>query len=832
METGIPDVVTDPVNETTCIKCQHLMDVSSLPAFVQIACPECGTQQRVPGKMGAFLLVDLLGKGGMGAVFRGRDTGLDRWVAVKVMQSTFGGNPAFVETFRREAQAAAALTHPNIVQIYSFGVAHGQPYMAMELLEGGRLDQMIARGEMLNEAVVMKIGAEVAEGLMAASNINLIHGDVKPENILLDNNGIAKVVDFGLARFKEHGNEGGTAQGIWGTPYYIAPEKLRGHPSDARSDIYSLGGTLFHALALKPPFDGETPMDVVKARLKHPAPPLRNLRPGINREVEAIVGRMLEADPLKRYPNYASAVTDIRRVLSMLEPAPSAMFGQTAKKGGKFILAKKKTGTTSTHIPSMPATSSHNMSSRISRSMSSRMRTVSANLSGSMSGRVAGVSSGNTVRREASPVVEDVSAFAGAVKKIVLVTLGVCLLAGIIGGVVVYRKADERRTAESKEKNQVAKYRKNVEVILGDLQAVMADVSIREGIARGWISNATLTASAITSGLGQLPESGDLSGMDSNVTACLAVMNQYAGGTLASADLELKGLLEHVSSNKLALASLTNAVPAGQRWAAVTNVPVRTAELQMALMADEARTRKSMEAVTALKQKFDKAIQGVQAAAAKAAEEKVAEGKVAAAKAAEEQVAAEKAARIQAEINLIGETRKANIGMVQQHQFKSAAESLELVAKGLKTDEGKVAGKQAVKAYQMLVELKALFVAGVKAEVRADPDKGYSFGWLKKLDILGADDEKIVLRGGQKVLWSAVPPRQIIIFFQHYVENGDLSRHEKSQYDFAMALYIYDTMSGVETARSQVVKYLSEAVRSNSTLDDTAKAVMPDVDTK
>ena len=143
------------------------------------------------------------------------------------MQSSFGGNPEFVETFRREAQAAAALNHPNIVQIYSFGVSHGQPYMVMELLEGGRMDQMIAAGELLNEALVLKIALDVAEGLNAAAAINLIHGDVKPENILLDNNGIAKVVDFGLARFKES-SEGGTAKGIWGTPLLYCTRKTQG----------------------------------------------------------------------------------------------------------------------------------------------------------------------------------------------------------------------------------------------------------------------------------------------------------------------------------------------------------------------------------------------------------------------------------------------------------------------------------------------------------------------------------------------------------------------------------------------------------------------------
>jgi len=771
METALSDIVTDPVHETTCLKCHHLMDVSNLPAFVEIACPECGTQQRVPGKMGAFLLVELLGKGGMGAVYRGRDTGLDRWVAVKVMQSSLGGNPAFVETFRREAQAAAALNHPNIVQIYSFGIAHGQPYMAMELLEGGRLDQIIARGETLNEAQVMKIGGEVAEGLMAAANINLIHGDVKPENILFDNNGIAKVVDFGLARFKES-NEGGTAQGIWGTPYYIAPEKLRGHPSDARSDIYSLGGTLFHALALKPPFDGETPMDVVKARMKQPAPLLHEMRPGINREVEAIVGRMLDADPIKRYPNYASVMSDIRRVLNML-PSPSPLaFGAVSKKGGKFILAKKK-GVSSVELPApVPARAS-----------------------------------------------------SGRLKKVLVGILVCLLLAGAIAGFLVYRKSQERRRAEIKDQAKSLQFRKNVDAISGDLQTFMIDVSNREVLARGWVSNATHTVAAITNGLTHLSDAGDFGGIETNAARCADIVSRYAGETLVSAGVTLKGLSEQVNSNRLAMVSLTNSTAAGLRWAAVTNVPERLAELQTLLVEGDSKSRKAGETLGGLKEKLDRALQASLAAAEKAAAEK----------AAAEQAAAEQAAKIQAELKQIEESRKTNVSLAQQHQFKPMVEALEQVIKGLKTTEGKAAGKATLKAYQTLVELKTLFIEGVKAEVKANPDRGYSFGWQKRTDILGANEECLEIREGSgqgRVLWSVVPLQQILAFYQHYVENGDLTSREKAQYEFALALYIYDTMSGNEKARPQVVKHLANAIRGNSSLETLAKAVMPDVDIK
>lgn len=789
METVFPDIITDPVHETTCLKCGHLMDVTRLPVFLQIACPECGVQQRVPGKMGSFLLVDLLGKGGMGAVFRGRDTILDRWVAVKVMQSSFGVNPEFVETFRREAQAAAALNHPNIVQIYSFGVVHGQPFMVMELLEGGRFDQMIAKGEMLDEWLVLKIGADVAEGLNAAANINLIHGDVKPENILLDNNGVAKVVDFGLSRFKER-SEGGVAHGIWGTPYYIAPEKLRGHPADARSDIYSLGGTLFHALTLKPPFDGDTPMDVVKARLKQAAPSVRSIRPEINHEVEAIVARMLEADPARRYPNYASAISDLRRAMPSLNPHPVAAYGATTKKGGKIILAKKKTGSASGL--SHPASEALAESSAGGAVKSSRR-----------TGRVIGWS-----------------------------VFGVCLLAGLVAGGWIWHRATLEQAAREKEKRQMAGYRKELDAILGGLQGFATEVSNRVGVARAWSSNAVQTVTVIKAGLDQLPDPGEYSNSGTQASDCAAVVDRYGNDTLAAALRAVRDMSEQVATNRQAVQTLTNAASAALRLAAVTNLPLRSADLRKSLVEPETKARKALETLEALKQKLDKAVKANQAVAAKDAADKAVAERAETERAAAEKAAADKVAREQAEVKLIEESRKANVALIQQHQFTTAVEVLERVARGLRTDAGKAAGRQAVSAYQKLVELKTLFVEGLRAEVKADPEKGYSYGWLKSADILGASEEKLTLRGGQVVLWNAVPPREMILLYQHYVENGNLLRREKAQHEFAMALYVYDTLSGNETAMKQVAKYLGDALKGNPSLEEQAKVVMPDIETK
>jgi len=781
METKLDEIVTDPVHETACLKCRHSLDVSGLPAFTEIACPECGTHQKVPAKMGAFLLVDLLGRGGMGAVYRGRDTGLDRWVAVKVMQSSFGGNPEFVETFRREAQAAAALTHPNIVQIYSFGVAHGQPYMAMELLEGGRLDQMIARGELLNEAFVLKIGADVAEGLSAAAAIGLIHGDVKPENILLDHNGIAKVVDFGLARFKGTG-EGGTSKGIWGTPYYIAPEKLRGHPSDARSDIYSLGGTLFHALTLKPPFEGETPMDVVKARLKKPAPPVRAYRPNINREIEAIVGRMLEADPSVRYPNYGSALADIRRVLATLTPPDIPVsYGQPSKRSGKIILSKKK-GLT---VPS-PANPS------------------------------------NGVPKAAPAMPQKKS---GGGMKVFWIVMG---LLALVGGVIGLAVHHQNVTQQDAEKAAIMKCRKQAAQIWDEFQPQLADVSNRNVMARGWTNTAAQVVSMLTTGVPSLTDPGDLAGVMSNATASAALLTKYTTGILSSATADMNSLAAQVTSNRQVLLVLSNAPAAHTRLLALTNTMARSLGIMTPLSEKTDQARKAVDGLDALRVKLEKALKAVQAAAVQAAADRAVADKAEADRRAVEQAAAEKEAKIKGEIELIAAGRKAVSSLVQQHQFKQAADAIEQVVKGLQTDEGKAAGRKAVKAYGILMELKDTILDGIKEDVKANPEGGYQFGWLGKRDILGGDENKIIIRGGE-FAWAAVPPQQMMRFIQRYIEGAALSKHTRARLNFAIALYITDSTGGNQKFRPAAAKYLAEAVRGDPDLDDLAKAMLPDV---
>lgn len=313
-------IVWSRLDRLACGKCGAHMDVSEAEPFSVIECPSCGTKQSVPVQLGHFLLVERMGSGGMGAVYRAMDPTLGRFVAIKVMKAEMGEDPALVESFLREARAAAALNHPNIVQIYSCGQEQGQPYIVMELVSGGRLDQLMANGKKVDEVRLLEVALDVAEGLKAANEAGLVHGDIKPANILFDKSGRARIVDFGLAMFVNRQQEQG---GVWGTPFYISPERARGGKADHRSDIYSLGATMFHALAGRPPFDGKTAADVVVARLKRPPPNLREIEPSIQSETAELIERMMAADPVRRYPTSASLLADMRHALLTAREARS-----------------------------------------------------------------------------------------------------------------------------------------------------------------------------------------------------------------------------------------------------------------------------------------------------------------------------------------------------------------------------------------------------------------------------------------------------------------------------------------------------------------------------
>jgi len=341
MSDDATDILLERFEVIACSHCKHPCDTASLEPFSTFECPACGNRMRVPARFANFIVLEQLGKGGMGAVYRAYDETLGRAVALKVMQQAIGRDRDFVGQFLQEARALAAINHPNIVQIYNYGEENGQPYIVMELVDGERLDHIHDKKKSLDELFVLQTAIEVCRGMQAASAAGMTHGDIKPANILFDKAGHAKVSDFGLARLKGERPKPGE---IWGTPYYVAPEVVRREAPNASSDIYSLGGTLYHVLTGEPPFNGETVTDTVLLRFKEPAPDPRSFKPSVTPATAKILMRMLEADTLARYPNYNSLINDLQQALDALKLArsgkkPEKKFPWGAAIGGAVAIA-------------------------------------------------------------------------------------------------------------------------------------------------------------------------------------------------------------------------------------------------------------------------------------------------------------------------------------------------------------------------------------------------------------------------------------------------------------------------------------------------------------
>jgi hypothetical protein len=793
------EIITEPVAQIVCAQCRHPLDVSELPAFTEIQCPECGATQIVPARLGPFLLQGLLGKGGMGAVYQGYDESLNRPVAVKVLLASLGADAEFVETFRREAQSAAALNHPNIVQIYSFGVEHDQPYMVMELLAGGRFDQMIARGEPLNEALVMRIGADVAEGLSAAHAIGLVHGDIKPENILLDNNGVAKVVDFGLARFKDRE---AAMEGVWGTPYYIAPEKVRRQPGDARADIYSLGATLFHAIAARPPFDGETPLDVIKARLHQPAPLLRQVLPEVNPEVEAIIARMLQAEPGKRYPTYASLLADMRKALAVLRP-PEAPFGQTVRKGSKIILTKKKAGRTTGPLPTgkidvgLPFEAEH------------AARPVAAQ-----------EGPDGTRRSERRGLWLRIAVVAGL--------LGV-VGAGLFFGVRAYQRT--RQAAE--EAARVAAILKTTHEAAQDVHDSfwsMASNSAGDAAATLDVAErSSNVAQSVAAVLKKLTDPGPLSNA-APALANLTALIDAAAGTARTAVVELRACTNTIAVNYPVASASTNTTAAEAALAAVTGAVARVRALERAMGNALFTARKAFKEIRDLEHRTEEVAEDVKKDEQQAVEQKTEETRKAEEEAARKKEAEALAELTAKELEQVKAAREAGLPAVQQNRFKEAQDAFKEAVAGLKTDEAKQAAEAASLRYQQLVDLKAFLVASINAETKRAPE-GYKYGWLVSgvptLDVLGADDAKVQIKG-RAVPWDQVSGAQVLRFIKHYVV-PELPRKERALRNLAAAVYVYEIGAGNERALKLAGEQAAEAIRADAAMADDVKKLMPDL---
>jgi beta-lactam-binding protein with PASTA domain/tRNA A-37 threonylcarbamoyl transferase component Bud32 len=268
-----------------------------------------------------YRLVKPLGSGGMAEVYLAHDSILDRDVALKVMSTRYADDEEFVERFKREAQNAAALSHPHIVSIFDRGESEdGTYYIAMEYLPGGTLKDRILKRGALPARTAAAVALQIAEALRVAHGRGVIHRDIKPHNILITDSGDVKVTDFGIARAASSSTMTRTGS-ILGTAHYISPEQAMGEPVGPTSDLYSLGVVLYEMLTGELPYDADTPLGIAMKHVNGHLRPPNEIDPSIPEGINAITCRLLAKDPEDRYSSDAELIEDLERVAAGLDPA-------------------------------------------------------------------------------------------------------------------------------------------------------------------------------------------------------------------------------------------------------------------------------------------------------------------------------------------------------------------------------------------------------------------------------------------------------------------------------------------------------------------------------
>lgn len=324
--------LAEKINQANCKKCANTYDVSHVEIFTLATCPRCGTKNTAPGKIDDLMLVEIIGSGGMGVIYRAVDLMLHREVVVKLMRPLPGGKfAASIQGSLQEARAQARINHPNVVQIHTI-IWHGeQPCIVMELVSGGTAHQLINKSKPPDETRVLQIAIDITRGLEATWKAKIVYGDVKPSNILLTDEGVAKLADFGLSRMArgplaEDDSMGSSIAGASsmggddapsGTATYVAPEVAKRKLPDFRSDIYSLGITLFQLLTGDAPFQGLDKKSKIAARMNGIVPQVsafRNVHPKTN----AVVAKMMSFYPDMRYQSHADLIADLQLAINSI----------------------------------------------------------------------------------------------------------------------------------------------------------------------------------------------------------------------------------------------------------------------------------------------------------------------------------------------------------------------------------------------------------------------------------------------------------------------------------------------------------------------------------
>jgi type II secretory pathway pseudopilin PulG len=839
-------ILLDPVASIACTHCGAVIDTAGRDPFSVAACSECGHTETVPGRLGPFLLLSLIGTGGMGGVYRARDEALGRYVAIKVMLASVGRDAEFVETFRREAQAAARLNHPHIAQIYSFGQERDQPYIVMELVTGKGLNKLMETGAPLDQALVMEIGLDIAKGLKEADAIGLIHGDIKPENILLDEKMNAKLVDFGIATYVSQTQP----EGIWGTPYYIAPEKVTRQPAGAHSDIYSLGATLFHALANRPPFEGDTPVAVVKARLENPAPPLQALRPDIHEGVASIIARMLQAEPGMRYPTYASLISDMRKILPELGPSPRKTGRLPGAKGRRVVIKTK-----------------------------GRMR-LTGPVSGAGGALTAAADAGG---EDAAPQAETAEAAEArrrarraALKTVVWIALLAALAGGAIWGWTRYQARQRAEEQRLRDALTLASTRRQAGEAFAALTGTVKTLGAHAQAARALATEATNSVALLLGMTLEIPEvrledvlpslepttepevepdtpadepalrpeaeteaeaapvnppaepaaeteAGGEPAPDLEpapkptdaaplARAAMRVINgavSLRGDALRAGHIQLqtRGALDRVNAapdNAAARPDAAAIAAALEQTQDLARGAERTLRETEEAARDTATLRREMEREAAEKSRREQ-------------EERLRRAREAEA----QQREAEQQQNIADELARVDALRAANADLLRAHNFADAVNAASAARATFETPEGRRAIRTVQERYALLDDMKAFLVT----QLQTRPFR-WGWGWgAAATDVLGATDRHIAIRGRQ-VPWSEVDAAQMLKFLNHYLLDPDLGLRAKARHNLAAAVYCREVV-GTEAARRAAREYAEKAVTLLPPLADDAERLVP-----
>jgi eukaryotic-like serine/threonine-protein kinase len=292
-----------PLRMVTCERCEATVFIpGDLPPLATTPCKKCGHPIMMPLQLRQFELRNVIASGGMGTVYRAFDVVLERMVAVKLMKKELLSDPKASDNFYREARACARLNHTNIIHIYTFDELEGQRYLVMELADCGSLDSRIEKYHKLSELDVLDVGIKISSALDLALKHKLLHRDIKPGNILFNSDNEPKLVDFGLARSAEADAESETE--TWGTPYYVAPEKIKREPETFLSDMYSLGGTLYQALTGHVPFEAPTVEELVTAHVQTPLTPPNLVAPEVTQPTSDALVKVMSKNPADRYLSY------------------------------------------------------------------------------------------------------------------------------------------------------------------------------------------------------------------------------------------------------------------------------------------------------------------------------------------------------------------------------------------------------------------------------------------------------------------------------------------------------------------------------------------------